>query len=264
MEKEEVRDYLLRNRRENILFLYDLEKLYPREVDFFIARDENNKIKGVGLIWFGIPNLPSIHLRADCEGVIYNLIKCIGIENNKNYRVILSRNYLEEAENTLRIFKSNIRRDYILLLSVNSLQFSFQSNYLSSLFPYEIRRITNKDVLNVRKLLEKNIDDKGLIEWAVTSVGREIFYGYFEGEKLLSIAGTLLRYEEIAIIGNVLTDKEYRRKGLATRVLTSLLSHLFEEGFKEAQLYVVENSPAYKLYKKLGFNEVGKYVRYML
>ena len=46
-----------------------------------------------------------------------------------------------------------------------------------------------------------------------------VFYGVFEGERLVSVAGTHIvsDNERIAALGNVMTHPDYRGRGLATR-----------------------------------------------
>lgn len=255
-DRGKVFEYLSQKRSENALFLFDLKMLYPKNVDFFLALDDKRNIRGLYLEWFGVSSFPAIHLRAENDEIADGLIN--KIRYHKNFRIVSPRVYSENIE---KKFKNYITKDnlYFMTLDLST----FKPPNLSAKF--KTNKLSNDHTSKIEKLFEGSTEtDKGLEKWVLSSLDKEIFFGGFEGDTLCSIAGTLFQYEEFAMIGNVFTKKEYRRKGLATAVLSSLLDFLSKKGFKEAQLYVVENSPAYKLYKKLGFKEKGEYVRYLL
>lgn len=253
-EKGKVFEYLNKNKSENALLLYDLENLYPKVVDFFLALDHYENVKGLYLSWFEVPSCPSVHLRADNNEIASRLIRRIRYKNN--FRIVSPRVYSENIEER---FGNYVRRDYLCFMVLNL-------QNLKTHYPiFETRRLSSKDVLQVKKLFKDAAEtDKGLEKWVLSSLDKEIFFGCFEDDTLCSIAGTLFRYNDFAMIGNVFTKKEYRRRGFATNVLLALINFLSEKNFKEAQLYVVEGSPAHKLYKKLGFEERKEYVRYLV
>ena len=59
-------------------------------------------------------------------------------------------------------------------------------------------------------------------------------------------------------IGNIVTHKEYRGKGIATELFEALLTELKAQGIKKLFLEVEhDNAPAIRLYEKLGFSNDG-------
>lgn len=62
-----------------------------------------------------------------------------------------------------------------------------------------------------------------------------------------------------AHIGNVAIATEYRRQGLARRMMTCLLDHAVERGCTFSTLEVrLSNIPAQRLYESLGFQPVSR------
>lgn len=58
-------------------------------------------------------------------------------------------------------------------------------------------------------------------------------------------------------IGNVVVHANYRRLGIATRMMSFVISHLKRKRAKEAWLIVESNSVARRLYEKIGFKYSG-------
>lgn len=66
------------------------------------------------------------------------------------------------------------------------------------------------------------------------------------------------RVLDLAEIQNVVSDPDYRRQGLARRLLEAVLAQLRAEGAERCMLEVrVSNAPAIALYRRLGFAEDG-------
>ena len=62
---------------------------------------------------------------------------------------------------------------------------------------------------------------------------------------------------------NVAVDPDYRRQGIAEQLVTELIAALKDRGNYQLTLEVrASNTPAQKLYEKLGFVSVGKRPRY--
>ena len=62
---------------------------------------------------------------------------------------------------------------------------------------------------------------------------------------------------------NVAVDPDYRRRGIAEQLVMELISALKDRGNYQLTLEVrASNTPAQKLYEKLGFVSVGKRPRY--
>ena len=85
--------------------------------------------------------------------------------------------------------------------------------------------------------------------------GENIFFGCFQNKELVSIASTIIRYEDFAFLGNIYTKPNCRGKGLGTKTVSHLIDFLFEKAdVKAAQLYTTEEKMTF--YNKLGFNVI--------
>ena len=88
------------------------------------------------------------------------------------------------------------------------------------------------------------------LEWGV-------FYGVFDAERLVSVAGTHIvsDNERIAALGNVMTHPNYRGRGLATLATSAVCEELLDRGMEMIGLSVSRsNVTAIRVYEKIGFN----------
>ena len=91
---------------------------------------------------------------------------------------------------------------------------------------------------------------------------REIYFGIYEGRRIVSAAGTHVRSARagIAAVGNVLTRSSHRGRGLAT----SVTSAVTEEALREHPDVVLnvrrENAPAVHVYERLGYQTHATFV----
>jgi ribosomal protein S18 acetylase RimI-like enzyme len=83
-----------------------------------------------------------------------------------------------------------------------------------------------------------------------------VFYGVFDGNRLVSVAGTHIvsDQERIAALGNVMTHPEYRGQGLATIATNTVCEELLDRGSEMIGLSVSRsNEAAIRVYEKIGF-----------
>ena len=84
-----------------------------------------------------------------------------------------------------------------------------------------------------------------------------VFYGLFDGQRLVSVAGTHIvsDTERIAALGNVMTHPDYRGRGLATVATGAVCAELLDRGIELFGLSVSRsNEAAIRVYEKIGFN----------
>jgi ribosomal protein S18 acetylase RimI-like enzyme len=89
-----------------------------------------------------------------------------------------------------------------------------------------------------------------------TQLQKGIFYGYYQDDELVSVAGThiISHWASVAAIGNVFTRPDQRDKGFASRVTAAVVKGSLEMGIKTNVLNVaMDNTPAQTCYRKLGF-----------
>ncbi len=83
-----------------------------------------------------------------------------------------------------------------------------------------------------------------------------VFYGVFDADHLISVAGTHIvsDNERIAALGNVMTHPAYRGQGLATAVTCAVCDELLDRGIETIGLSVGRwNEAAIRVYEKIGF-----------
>lgn len=81
-----------------------------------------------------------------------------------------------------------------------------------------------------------------------------------DGKMVGFVAGDVRRSEDTAWIATIGVLPAYRRRGIATRLLTGV-----EQRVKEARMRLsvrISNQPAIKLYQQLGYQRVGTWPGY--
>ncbi len=87
-------------------------------------------------------------------------------------------------------------------------------------------------------------------------------FGMYEDGRLISFAGIHAYSEQyqVAAVAHITTKPEYRGRGYAEKV-TAALANSLKEKIRYIGLNVkVDNVPAIKCYKRLGFTEAGRFV----
>jgi ribosomal protein S18 acetylase RimI-like enzyme len=79
------------------------------------------------------------------------------------------------------------------------------------------------------------------------------YCGVWRDGRLVSMAGTHLQLEEMVEIGNVVTDPDYRRQGLAGMAVSSVVRVLHARGLLVLLQVFKSNEAAVALYERLGF-----------
>ncbi|MCD1147699.1 GNAT family N-acetyltransferase [Peptoniphilus sp. KCTC 25270] len=92
------------------------------------------------------------------------------------------------------------------------------------------------------------------MEWDQKNGG--LFFGYKEEGKWISSARTSADTPKGSMIIGVATDKNHRNRGLASGIVSQMCKVGFERG-REFFLLFYHNPQAGKIYKSLGFQEVG-------
>ncbi len=86
----------------------------------------------------------------------------------------------------------------------------------------------------------------------------DIGYGAFLNGEMISVAKTTAENDISAMVVGVATKKEYRKRGYAS----AMVAHVCEESLSLGKRFVClfyDNPEAGKIYRKIGFKEIGKY-----
>ena len=116
-----------------------------------------------------------------------------------------------------------------------------------------VRRLRGRDAMKINALY---VTEGGPSHYTSDTIDRAVYYGMFDGDRLVSVAGThiIAPNQGIAIVGNVFTAAAYRDLGLATRVTSAVTHELLERGCAEVALTVDRgNTPALAAYTRLGY-----------
>lgn len=90
------------------------------------------------------------------------------------------------------------------------------------------------------------------------------YYGYFDGERLIAMAGERLRAPGLCEISGVCTHPDYQGRGLAKQLIGKLLRRHMRRGDRSF-LHVMRSNPAHQLYLDMGFqNYLESSVRVVL
>jgi ribosomal protein S18 acetylase RimI-like enzyme len=84
-----------------------------------------------------------------------------------------------------------------------------------------------------------------------------VFYGIFDGGKLVATAGTHLVSPtySVAAVGNVFTHPHYRGRGYGTQTTSAVVAELIHRGTRDIVLNVGQaNTSAIRIYERLGFD----------
>lgn len=89
----------------------------------------------------------------------------------------------------------------------------------------------------------------------------KIWWGLFEGDKLLSRTALNSKGEKVGQVGGVFTPKHFRQKGFAKRVMFHMLKDCRDlHGHTKNILFTGETDiPAQKLYESMGYGRIGSF-----
>jgi ribosomal protein S18 acetylase RimI-like enzyme len=119
----------------------------------------------------------------------------------------------------------------------------------------EVRAVTRLNVSHMSQL-EALYAHGGGDAFRQRSLELGVFYGVFDDERLISVAGTHIvsDNERVAALGNVMTHPHYRGRGWATATTSAACQELLERGIEMIGLSVGRSNPAaQRVYEKIGF-----------
>lgn len=122
-----------------------------------------------------------------------------------------------------------------------------------------IRQGTLSDVQEIMALEQGSIEhpwESKAIETLITDSNKTCLIAELDGT-IAAYVGAESVLDE-SNIGNIVTHKDYRGRGIATQLFDALLKELKEQGIVKVFLEVEhDNAPAIALYEKSGFTKYG-------
>lgn len=111
-----------------------------------------------------------------------------------------------------------------------------------------MRRLTADDAPAMVALAE--LTEPGPFRLRTLELGG--FYGIFEGERLVAMAGRRMHLPGLIEVSAVCTHPEARGRGYARLLMERVIAEIESEG-KTAFLHSLEGNPAIRIYERLGF-----------
>jgi GNAT superfamily N-acetyltransferase len=237
-----AREFLERDRLMAAYALADIDQPQTERARWWIAR-RDGEIAAVVLVVEGLPFRPCF-----ATGAVDGLA-AIFRDAIREPRVLLatpprSRSAVEMTYRFERV-------DHMQRMAVNIQRFRPRINQ-------KVKRLGTDD-------LDAMIDLYGHASrtyFTPVRIQREIYFGIFHGDALVSAAGTHVRSTRsgVAAVGNVLTRLAYRGRGMA-RSCTSAVTEVALEQHRDVVLNVREdNAPAISVYERLGFFTHGQFI----
>lgn len=161
------------------------------------------------------------------------------------------------------------KKDILIKMGFEKLSAGDVLRFENKMFPQEKVAQEIEIPAHAYELLQKNtgisIAKTDYLPWLSDYVQRKKYFGakifgIYDDGKLASSAMTLAETEKSALLGGVVTDKNYRKNHLATNVLYTLTDKLTQENKKEIFIYTYEVKNTV-LYEKIGFRKIGEWGR---
>jgi ribosomal protein S18 acetylase RimI-like enzyme len=115
------------------------------------------------------------------------------------------------------------------------------------------RRLRGRDLADVDELQRS----EGFGFHSAAAVDDGVYYGVYHAGRLVAMAGTHVVAPEIgvAIVGNVVTDPRYRRRGYGSAATSAVTAALLETCPFVLLTVEERNEPALHVYQRLGYRE---------
>lgn len=244
----QVREFLLTDPDFSAYILGDLEPPYRQHTRFFVA-STTGKIEGIAVIYSGI-DPPLLFLMGSQQALSALLLHGAGPD-------VVEFNIGTGFYDTFSTFYDVEFKYTATRMRLDKAKFKPRS---SSLTGITIEPLYEKHFAQAEALLKSGADsdrrDFRDVAFDKEMLRTGLYYGAFEKEILIAIAGTHIMVEQLklAAIGNVMVHADKRAKGLGRAVSQQVIQGLTKAGYTHIILNVQkENTAAEVLYKKLGF-----------
>jgi ribosomal protein S18 acetylase RimI-like enzyme len=231
------------------LFAYhigDLDDFYFSDCTWF-GLEENGKLKEAILLYAGL-KVPTLLIFGLTENIPYLIDGIIDKLPDRFYC-----HYQED-------FHKLIESEYQMTFLGTHLKMKFQKDFakLPTIDTIETFLISEDDEPNLLSLYQAAYPEGYFIPYMLRT-GR--YYGVKTEKRIVSVAGVHVfsPLYNIAVLGNITTDPNFRGRGFATKCIVRLLKS-FEGVIDRIGLNVKQdNLIALQLYEKLGFNVHSTY-----
>ena len=241
-EKKDLFEYLYTDRALSTYFIGDLNDPYFKRCEWFADTGPSRKIKAIVLLYHH-PAITTMLSLGDPEGVgeiLKQKIKTLPC----NFHSHLYPEHIQVFEKFYTL--SGKTRHLRMVVEREKAIYHCKDKDYS-----KISLLSKKDTPAILKLLD-NYPDNFFSE---TDLESQYYYGIYEGKNLVTMSGVHVISTEyrVAALGNVVTDRNYRRKQNSLLCTEYLMKKLFEVVDIISLNVGASNTPAVNLYKKLGY-----------
>lgn len=244
-DAEKLLEYLYKNKEFNLFLIGDIENFGIENDNLEIYIDIDNKIHSVYLRYYNNLCLVSYENKLDL-----NFINKTFIETG-----LVSNMSLEKTLADIYNFQSFNQRDFYFA-ALNKVSIFMDTP--------DVIQIKADEVESYLKETELVFKTKGNLEStkAELNANSKHIFAIKKNNRLISGASTSAESKELAMIIGVYTLEEFRRKGLAQQCVFALCDKMTREGKTVCLFY--DNPNAAKLYKKIGFKDIGMFSKLSL
>lgn len=180
-----------------------------------------------------------------------------------------------ETEALAQVFRDGIRETRLIVAAPPPARLAVEATYrfercdvmrrmavdAATFRPRRTHRVTRLGPRHLRDVVDL-YGDASRSYFTTERLEREIYFGIYVDDQLVSGAGTHVRSREagLAAVGNVLTRMPHRDRGMATSVTSAVTEAALEE-HRDVVLNVREdNVPAIPVYERLGYRTHGTFI----
>jgi ribosomal protein S18 acetylase RimI-like enzyme len=229
--------------------VYDL--IYePENTEIYVKLSENNTVESYVLTWRGT-RWSALHIwgPSGCE-----LLQSVKIEATRPINIELYSDSSELVECTTRRlrelgFKTTATRQFH---DMETTEESFKPSENEHL---AVRLTSSHVELFSEYVKSRNIDIS--TQEAYDLITKRTYYAVILDNKIVSAAAACIKLPEIHIVCDVYTRPEYRSRGYATAVTSAVTRRAVNSGAIAHLCVEVDNEPAIRVYRKLGYRVVG-------
>lgn len=238
LERDHIFRYLSKDPYAHLFHLADLDEPYAADIQWFI-RKKINKITSLALLFLK-PELPVFQLldkgNPDAsrllEEILPQLPDKLFCHLTDDLPELLSASY--KIESRFPFFRMIWRKENV--------------DRIVSIDKPQLVHLTDEHAQAVREFIPAVWFDTVMLKYGY-------YYGFFDQGHLVSVVGTAVFSKKygVAVIGSVGTRESHQRRGLATLLISKLLTELAHQVPYIGLNVRADNKPAIGCYSKLGF-----------
>ena len=238
-DREELLDFLIKDRLANAYLLGDLDPAYGQFCKWYGSRHDDGTLRNVMLVYIGL-SLPVVIMSGNGEGLEQFLRESQSVVPDRFHFHVQ-----EEQMSALQAVYPTEGREAMIRMGLERDDFQAVAHE-------GVERLGHRDTAAIMELYEHYPDN--FFEPYQLETG--FYFGIRDDDgRILSLGGVHVLSEDydVAVIGNLVTHSEYRGRGLATQVTARLVEELFERVSLLALNVGRDNEPAVRLYENFGF-----------